>query len=367
MSPSYKKQPHAGLDAAVRDGVVAKTLPWVVVSAGLLAGLVTATILPLLLAYNSCILEPVLFGGLPAGNFYPACLANARWRGSIALLLWPWLLAALGATYGMVRRLDVCGQLPWFEHRSRFSRIRPFHLLAFASGYIAFVSAARLAGSWALLQGSPLLAVASGPAVVLVWQFLHDRLLLLLGRPSWDKLVEATVQIWLPRRLAVPTAVITRVRAHQDGVLEIVADLDPFLADEVRTLAMQLPGVRQVLVRDHTGMPIAKPEKPKHLSSAVEAARTVAQLHQQRTEMFASPSYKPRRITIYDYSGRVLVITCILIVALIASAMTWMGRRGGFRRITAEEIQWFFGKYGPGAPASSRRTLPKSLRPPIGD
>jgi hypothetical protein len=357
-----KRCTRVDLDAAVRDGAVIQTLPWIVVLAGFLVGVTMTVFLPILLLYGSCILEPAAVQGhLPENSPYPNCAVDAPWRRSAVPWLWPWMMGALGATYGMVRKMDLAESGRWLPP---YLRIRPFHLLACTAGYMGFVSLAFASGSWILLRGSPLLAVLSGPAIVLIWQFLHDRLLLLIGHPEWEELVAATARLWLARSLALPQEAITEVRAHKDGLLEVVADIEPRLADRIQSLAMQLPGVHRVRLCDPAGSPIIGPKEPARLTSAVAAARSVAELRRARTEMFASPSYKPRRVIIHDYSGRALIITTAVIITLMMAALTWMGRRGGFKRITAEEIQWFYGKYGPGAPASVRKSIPKSLRPP---
>lgn len=363
MFPTFtKRRARTALDAAVRDGAVIQMLPWGVVLAGFLVGLIMTTFLPILLLYDSCILQPVIVHGqLPETSPYPACVAQAPWRRSIVLWLWPWVMGFLGASYGIVRKRDLSGHLRWLP---AFLPVRPFHLLACAAGYVGFLLVALASGSWALLRGNYLLAVLSGPVIVIMWQFLHDRLLLLIGQPEWEELVAVTARLWLTRCLVLPQGAIVEVRAHKDGLLDVIADIEPRLADIVCGLAMQLPGVHRVRLRDPAGYPIIAPKEPTRLVSAVAAARSVAELKRARTEMFASPSYKPRRVIIHDYSGRALVITCVVIVVLMAAALTWMGRRGGFKRITAEEIQWFFGKYGPGAPSSVRKSIPKSLRPP---
>jgi hypothetical protein len=360
MADAGRQRLDAGLDTAVRDAIVASATPWLCASTGFLIGLLTIVGLPALLFYHACILAPsAALGHLPEVSPYPACVRQMTAGNSIVLLAWPYILGTLGAIFGYVRRCDILGSFPrrWLK-----GRFRPYHALALATGYLAYGGAGAIAGSLLLVSGAPLLAILSGPALVLFWQYLHDRLLLFLTKPSWEHLVAATVLLWLPRRLAVPKQALTRAEADVNGQLNIYSTLPPGQIEEARYLAATLPGVRSVEMRDLNGVPI-RAERPSPNAGA-EASRIVAQLKRTRERMLAAGAYSQRRVVITDYSGRVLVTALIIVILALVTSLTWVTGRGGYRWLTAEDLQWFFGKYGPGAPASDTIAIPKSIRPP---
>lgn len=349
-----------GLDAAVRDALVTYGTPRCSIITGFLVGVTTVVGVPFLLFYHACILQPAALAGgrLPDISPFPGCLSNLAPANTALLLIWPYLFGLIGALYGYLRYYHLRGELRW---RQKIAWMRPYHFLALMAGYLAFAFTVWVSRSALLVVGTPLLAAVSGPSMLVVWVFVHNRFLYFVTKPNWSRLVAQTVLIWFPRRLGVAPDAIISACAHHDGLLEVYADITPEMADQARLLATALPGINRVEIYNSKGDAL-KTGNANRLTSLVEAGRIVAQLRRQRAKMWASGGYTARHEVIYDHSGRLLLITVSVVTASLMLSLLWVAMHGGFHPITAADLQWFFGKYG-AASMDEVRTLPKSMRP----
>jgi hypothetical protein len=343
----------------VRDALVAYSTPWCNTVTGFLTGVLTVVGMPFFLFYDACVLQPAaITGQLPVASPFPTCAKDLTPGPTVFLVLWPYLFGLIGAAYGYLRHRDLQGSLRWHW---RPKRLRPYHFLALCAGYLAYASTAWLSGSFLLITGIPLLAVISGPVLLFTWQFVHDRMVYFVAKPTWEILAANTVRIWFPRRLGVPRDNIISARAYANGLLEVFATIKPELATEARSLAIALPGINRAEIYDANGMAVT--DTGRSLASSVEAGRIVAQLRRSRAKIWATGGYEIRHDVVYDISGRMLLATVSIVALSIMLSLFWVALRGGFRSVTAEDLQWFFGKYGPSAESADIRALPKSLQP----
>jgi hypothetical protein len=324
---------------------------------GCLAGALSVIGLPLLLYYQAYILFLASLANDAAyARVHPFGLGQIATRGILLLLLLPYVFAGIGAVYGYVRHYDVRNELHWHWRLA----IRPHHALALCTGYAAYVFVCFVSGTWVLITKAPLLAVLSGPFLILIWQFLHNKLLYSIGKPNWSSLVASTIQIWFPRRLGIDNQDICSVRATEGGRLELSGRFSPHLAEEARMISVAIPGVSSVEIRDQNGVPIQDTNPAHKLTALMEAGRMVAQIRRQREFMFATNGYEERHESVDDYSGRLLVTTVSVVTFLIIMSLLLVSLKGGFRTVTAEDLQWFFGKYSPSGAQADIHAMPQN-------
>ncbi len=305
-------------------------------------------LLPILLFYHACYLLPRINflhyydGATDTRYIGDACNIQTLTDQTLFLLLLPIILGAAAALFGHLRRMTVCDA---FHYKWRFP-LSPHQTVAICAGYLFYLTVCLINRSFLLLSSAPLLAITSGPAVWGIWQTVHNWLLTYLSKPTWEGLIAETVPIWFRRRIGIAPDDILSIKASPDGLLEIHTRFTPEAAEQARLLGPMLPGISRVEIRDPEGAIIPPLTPQSRLSAALEAGRLVAELRRRRAGMFSEADYKARPIRIDDASVRRLRITAIVIAVIFATSLGWVALRGGYKRLTAEDLAWFFGRYG---------------------
>lgn len=260
----------------------------------------------------------------------------------VILALLPLILGAVAALFGYWRRRVVRDEL---HYKWRFP-LSLHQTLAISAGYLFYLSICLINRSFLPISAAPLLAIAFGPAMWGIWQLLQNRLLTYMSKPTWENLLAETVSIWFQRRIGITADDIIAIRATPEGLLELRTRFTPEAAEQARLLGPVLPGISRVEVRDPMGAIISPLAPQSRLTSSLEAGRLVAEIRRQRANMFSAEEYQARPIRVHDASVRRLKMTALAVAIIFMASMSWVALRGGFKRLTAEDLAWYFGKYG---------------------